>query len=249
MIRCAWAGTAQRPARVAGGVAAVVRCPIAALGSVAPAAASLLEFSPYAKATAAAAAMTMMATFRGPARRICSTTLPHMTSDCCSTTVGSASARRGQTGVQVATTLMRRRPSQMPLGACEPPPAPDGTSLATVVDPALLAQLVEHFHGKEGVVGSSPTEGFQDPCKAGIFFLFHSADLLLSGHGRARKVSAAAIGEAFYPATVQNASRIPTKLAVTGCRWCRARCGERNRMAPSRGLDDGTYRCRPRPPI
>ena len=24
---------------------------------------------------------------------------------------------------------------------------------------ALLAQLVEHFHGKEGVVGSSPTEG------------------------------------------------------------------------------------------
>src|SRR3954454_15411067 len=25
--------------------------------------------------------------------------------------------------------------------------------------PALLAQLVEHFHGKEGVVGSSPTEG------------------------------------------------------------------------------------------
>jgi hypothetical protein len=26
---------------------------------------------------------------------------------------------------------------------------------------ALLAQLVEHFHGKEGVVGSSPTEGFR----------------------------------------------------------------------------------------
>jgi hypothetical protein len=25
---------------------------------------------------------------------------------------------------------------------------------------ALLAQLVEHFHGKEGVVGSSPTPGF-----------------------------------------------------------------------------------------
>jgi hypothetical protein len=31
---------------------------------------------------------------------------------------------------------------------------------------ALLAQLVEHFHGKEGVVGSSPTEGF--PVSAGI---------------------------------------------------------------------------------
>ena len=26
---------------------------------------------------------------------------------------------------------------------------------------ALLAQLVEHFHGKEGVSGSSPEEGFQ----------------------------------------------------------------------------------------
>ena len=26
--------------------------------------------------------------------------------------------------------------------------------------PALLAQLVEHFHGKEGVNGSSPLEGF-----------------------------------------------------------------------------------------
>jgi hypothetical protein len=26
---------------------------------------------------------------------------------------------------------------------------------------ALLAQLVEHFHGKEGVVGSSPTEGLR----------------------------------------------------------------------------------------
>src|SRR5215216_1392499 len=25
---------------------------------------------------------------------------------------------------------------------------------------ALLAQLVEHFHGKEGVDGSSPSEGF-----------------------------------------------------------------------------------------
>jgi hypothetical protein len=31
---------------------------------------------------------------------------------------------------------------------------------------ALLAQLVEHFHGKEGVVGSSPTEGLgRSRCK------------------------------------------------------------------------------------
>src|ERR1700761_3542323 len=32
---------------------------------------------------------------------------------------------------------------------------------------ALLAQLVEHFHGKEGVDGSSPSEGFTR--FAGIF--------------------------------------------------------------------------------
>jgi hypothetical protein len=30
---------------------------------------------------------------------------------------------------------------------------------ATLTRPALLAQLVEHFHGKEGVIGSSPIEG------------------------------------------------------------------------------------------
>ena len=34
--------------------------------------------------------------------------------------------------------------------------APRGAKLAA---PAQLAQLVEHFHGKEGVVGSSPTLG------------------------------------------------------------------------------------------
>ena len=32
---------------------------------------------------------------------------------------------------------------------------------ARLAPSALLAQLVEHFHGKEGVVGSSPTEGSQ----------------------------------------------------------------------------------------
>src|SRR5436305_5484272 len=30
---------------------------------------------------------------------------------------------------------------------------------------ALLAQLVEHFHGKEGVSGSSPEEGFLRPLR------------------------------------------------------------------------------------
>ena len=32
---------------------------------------------------------------------------------------------------------------------------------ARLAPSALLAQLVEHFQGKEGVVGSSPTEGSQ----------------------------------------------------------------------------------------
>jgi hypothetical protein len=34
---------------------------------------------------------------------------------------------------------------------------------------ALLAQLVEHFHGKEGVVGSSPTEGLGFLPAQGLF--------------------------------------------------------------------------------
>jgi Domain of unknown function (DUF4389) len=34
---------------------------------------------------------------------------------------------------------------------------------------ALLAQSVEHLHGKEGVDGSSPSEGFQNPCSRGFF--------------------------------------------------------------------------------
>jgi hypothetical protein len=35
--------------------------------------------------------------------------------------------------------------------------------------PALLAQLVEHLHGKEGVDGSSPSEGFEKPRRVGLF--------------------------------------------------------------------------------
>ena len=39
---------------------------------------------------------------------------------------------------------------------------------ATLSRLALLAQLVEHFHGKEGVIGSSPMEGsFKDPANPG----------------------------------------------------------------------------------
>ena len=40
---------------------------------------------------------------------------------------------------------------------------------ATIAAPALLAQLVEHFHGKEGVNGSSPLEGLKRPRKKGLF--------------------------------------------------------------------------------
>src|SRR5689334_7672141 len=35
---------------------------------------------------------------------------------------------------------------------------------------ALLAQLVEHFHGKEGVAGSSPAEGSLEAAAYGGFF-------------------------------------------------------------------------------
>src|SRR5213078_591532 len=34
------------------------------------------------------------------------------------------------------------------------------SAAATIPHHALLAQLVEHLHGKEGVDGSSPSEGF-----------------------------------------------------------------------------------------
>src|SRR3954447_13780216 len=64
--------------------------------------------------------------------------------------------------------------------------------LATIGRRALLAQLVEHFHGKEGVAGSSPAEGFigtprygGDFCLPGRFRLRRSAALwVLSGSHR-----------------------------------------------------------------
>jgi hypothetical protein len=36
---------------------------------------------------------------------------------------------------------------------------------------ALLAQLVEHLHGKEGVDGSSPSEGSAKAAQNGGFFV------------------------------------------------------------------------------
>src|SRR5947209_4164047 len=41
---------------------------------------------------------------------------------------------------------------------------------ATLRGTALLAQLVEHLHGKEGVDGSSPSEGSAKVLETGLFF-------------------------------------------------------------------------------
>src|SRR5437588_11849344 len=50
-------------------------------------------------------------------------------------------------------------------GTSSPQKLPEGSVFddtgATIRLPALLAQLVEHLHGKEGVDGSSPSEGLQ----------------------------------------------------------------------------------------
>ena len=58
---------------------------------------------------------------------------------------------------------------------------------ATIRVPALLAQLVEHLHGKEGVDGSSPSEGFRherrrteddlDPHVVGVAYDRHQVPL------------------------------------------------------------------------
>jgi hypothetical protein len=46
---------------------------------------------------------------------------------------------------------------------------------ATLGALALLAQLVEHLHGKEGVDGSSPSEGFHEVPAPGLVLLAVSA--------------------------------------------------------------------------
>ena len=51
--------------------------------------------------------------------------------------------------------------------------------------PALLAQLVEHIHGKEGVDGSSPSEGFAKAPQSGAFSFERSGALFnLPVHGK-----------------------------------------------------------------
>ena len=52
---------------------------------------------------------------------------------------------------------------------------------ATLSGTALLAQLVEHLHGKEGVDGSSPSEGF-------------ASSLLISGPGQSFPVGITVAG-------------------------------------------------------
>ena len=66
------------------------------------------------------------------------------------------------------------------LGHCRPLGA--AHRAATVGRPALLAQLVEHLHGKEGVDGSSPSEGFPEyPCKSGYFVVVLGNDRWFRG--------------------------------------------------------------------
>ena len=50
------------------------------------------------------------------------------------------------------------KPAGSAFGGSNPPPC-IASRLATVSNHALLAQSVEHLHGKEGVDGSSPSEG------------------------------------------------------------------------------------------
>src|SRR3954452_3949093 len=62
----------------------------------------------------------------------------------------------------VCPSRSRYGPARARIGGAPPLPC---------VPHALLAQLVEHFHGKEGVAGSSPAEGSSEsPAQAGFFF-------------------------------------------------------------------------------
>jgi hypothetical protein len=54
----------------------------------------------------------------------------------------------------------------------------------TMARPALLAQLVEHLHGKEGVSGSSPEEGSAKAPQTGVFQVSQLApEPTCSGYG------------------------------------------------------------------
>ncbi len=66
-------------------------------------------------------------------------------------------SRNGDMHDSAFLIVIRTATRRLPTRSSEPATRYAGPS-------ALLAQLVEHFHGKEGVVGSSPTEGsFESP--------------------------------------------------------------------------------------
>jgi hypothetical protein len=52
----------------------------------------------------------------------------------------------------------------------QPEIGPGARKMWEVPASALLAQLVEHFHGKEGVDGSSPSEGFGRASPSEVLF-------------------------------------------------------------------------------
>ena len=62
--------------------------------------------------------------------------------------------------------FLRERPGVPPPGSSAQEGAVSGAGSLSAL--ALLAQLVEHLHGKEGVDGSSPSEGSRNPRKRGI---------------------------------------------------------------------------------
>ena len=88
---------------------------------------------------------------RGPARRRASTSPGSSPSP--SSPRSRSSSRRAPILVLLGGSRRRH-----PRARRRSRPA-DLSEHATLPVPALLAQLVEHFHGKEGVAGSSPAEG------------------------------------------------------------------------------------------
>ena len=75
---------------------------------------------------------------------------------------------------------------------------------------ALLAQLVEHFHGKEGVAGSSPAEGSRETrCYSALF-------------AEAPSASSSLRRKAGYPvgtAPLRTASLASRMTSTAGRRW------------------------------
>src|SRR5215211_2406038 len=91
---------------------------------------------------------------------------------------------------------------------------------ATLLPRAQLAQLVEHFHGKEGVVGSSPTLGFRSrrrafPCAGGLSSAMHRTE------ARSRWADADCTRHSSSTALARKASRRVGDPGVARRRWTR----------------------------